>query len=563
MFDSYRFMKVSSSNYPSYQVLPQRKLIFLCTLFLSVATLPNTAPASELCDFSGLADDSKVVYTYDEIKDCFESVTFRQQDLDEFYLSTKIGFETSPLADLFNQRHSWRSRLEALNDNGPYLNDYTWQNEATSFYKQGFRNPHWRYIRPACYQEYVRATIPLVTNSMIYRGKQIVYVEPRESRDGYNQLYNEATGIDLTQFYGQRIVKINGKPALDFYHEFGNTPLTFNLDENDGSNFSFNLSVGLFERSGSRRVVLPPNRGFDIEFATKKGKRTQVYLSFIFVDSQLGSSFERSTPIVSNQAEFQTLCYETKDERNRREDMAVATGKNVGIATRLRWIERHYPELKIEAVPQILEDEDEREEGKKYKAREFAEVPEKFRNKFIRELTEDRDYALGLEFKDDTTVLRLRSFVPELNGGVEPFLHSLATEPIIQTTNYACENSERLILDMRNNGGGFVLFETWLLNHLFPESDSRRNYLFRGDHLGENDVNDRQRFFLEHAITLANRAALSILDQTGVLDFLGIPLQDYPISLANSVNIGLPFTPLPTISRGRQLGAIYLSATEF
>ena len=58
---------------------------------------------------------------------------------------------------------------------------------------------------------------------------------------------------------------------------------------------------------------------------------------------------------------------------------------------------------------------------------------------------------------DDTTIIRLDYFA-------EPW-----EDEVVAATNFACESSERLIIDLRNNGGGSPQLVSWLTRHLFPE----------------------------------------------------------------------------------------------
>jgi hypothetical protein len=91
-----------------------------------------------------------------------------------------------------------------------------------------------------------------------------------------------------------------------------------------------------------------------------------------------------------------------------------------------------------------------------YRDEDFYEVPPELLNKDIREVIPWTGSARVVQYGTDVTSLRLANTV----GWID-----LAREGI----EYACQNSERLIIDLRRNNGGNDTVIEWLHRYLFPE----------------------------------------------------------------------------------------------
>ena len=82
-----------------------------------------------------------------------------------------------------------------------------------------FKDRHWSYLGPTCFEETLFAMIPLEFGSMVTtirddEQQQIIYL--RAPIPFFASEYVAATGIDVTPYTGQRVVLINGEPALQF-----------------------------------------------------------------------------------------------------------------------------------------------------------------------------------------------------------------------------------------------------------------------------------------------------------------------------------------------------------
>ncbi|HYJ07641.1 MAG TPA: hypothetical protein VEX18_01495, partial [Polyangiaceae bacterium] len=88
-------------------------------------------------------------------------------------------------------------------------------------------------------------------------------------------------------------------------------------------------------------------------------------------------------------------------------------------------------------------------------AKAFFEVPREELGKDIAEIVPLTGSAQVLAYRGDTTVLRLfdtLDWIDVARAGIE----------------YACQNSQRLLIDLRRNGGGHDSVIYWLHRHLFP-----------------------------------------------------------------------------------------------
>ncbi|MEO1173121.1 MAG: hypothetical protein AAFX94_13885, partial [Myxococcota bacterium] len=94
---------------------------------------------------------------------------------------------------------------------------------------------------------------------------------------------------------------------------------------------------------------------------------------------------------------------------------------------------------------------------------DFVEVPESQRNVDIVEVLPLTDGARVLQYADNTVAIQLEDFV-------SPWV-----EEVEFGSDFACENADRLVIDLRNNGGGFVAQSEWLTDYLFPQGSSANN----------------------------------------------------------------------------------------
>lgn len=90
--------------------------------------------------------------------------------------------------------------------------------------------------------------------------------------------------------------------------------------------------------------------------------------------------------------------------------------------------------------------------------KDFFEVPPGLVGQNIEVIVPPTDNAIVLQYKRNITAIRLWNTVDWID--------------VVRTgIEHACQNSERLILDLRRNGGGNDTVTRWLYHHLFPEDD--------------------------------------------------------------------------------------------
>ena len=87
---------------------------------------------------------------------------------------------------------------------------------------------------------------------------------------------------------------------------------------------------------------------------------------------------------------------------------------------------------------------------------EFFEVPRGRTQESLPVVVPKSNGAVAYQL-DDTTIIRLDHFADRWE------------DEVVAATNVACEISERLVIDLRNNGGGQPQLVGWLTRHLFPE----------------------------------------------------------------------------------------------
>ena len=104
----------------------------------------------------------------------------------------------------------------------------------------------------------------------------------------------------------------------------------------------------------------------------------------------------------------------------------------------------------------------------------YFELPPGRQGQVLETIVPYTDGAVVKQLSDRATIIRLDSFVTDWK------------EEVIAGTDHACANSDRLVLDMRGNSGGYVSQTEWLVTHLFPDRTLPRDYSIPGRYLGSN-----------------------------------------------------------------------------
>ncbi len=126
----------------------------------------------------------------------------------------------SDLREIYDPIAHWRQKLDTVAKTH-FNRDYELF-LAMADVQASFRDPHWSYQGPTCFEETILALIPLEFGSMVTRveggDQQIVYL--RAPFSFFRDEYAAATGIDVMPYTGQRVVSINGEPALQFFRHW-------------------------------------------------------------------------------------------------------------------------------------------------------------------------------------------------------------------------------------------------------------------------------------------------------------------------------------------------------
>jgi len=356
--------------------------------------------------------------------------------------------ERSSIREIYDQRMDWRASLQTLGSQ-TFTNDYEFQLAVVMNHKE-FDNPHFRYQRPMCYAGMLTAFVPFEFGSTLTNDLgQIIFVEATPYLAAE---YQTATGIDVTQFIGQRVVSINGVETLDYFRQFGQTQVR--KDENDGLNLSEILTNSEYTLRLDTRYDFTPQNGFDsYVFEDTDGNTTNIQIPWLFAPRSLFSSGDSLTTSTN---EFVTRCTapgpasvqsRTTDKNRTLEQVSKNLLNPPGDPNRLekaQVISRHMQQAPRRGI-----------------ATDFFEVPPDQLGQFVDELVPWSNSAKVLNLpSDNTTVIRLANFQSDWQ------------EQVRSGSEHACSNSENLILDLRGNGGGQPTHATWLIRHLFPDATS-------------------------------------------------------------------------------------------
>ena len=409
--------------------------------------ISHSVSAQDPCNFN-TGDET---FSYDQVKACYESVPFRQQDLANIVEASERIIETADLRETYDALVGWRDNLDDV-ESGVYGNDFTLQQAAHRMFRK-FQNGHFFYSMPSCYRGLFAAFVPFDFGSTMHNGEQIIFVESLLVAD----LYENHTGIDPQRFVGQRVVSIDGLDPLEFFRKYGQDELMD--DANDGVNLMGVLSSNndYSVRFGSQ--IFPEAGSHTYVFAKKNGKQTSVEIPFVYgkvesVLAALGDDVDLGILYPNNSTEFESLCF--------RPPAPIGFGANGSGEA----------DLMQAGVPRKIIKKQRMKAHRAAKARrggDFFEVPEGQLDKHIRELSPKVDAIRVVEYKNRTTAIQLDDFTSEL---VTNFRNEIG-----KATEYACENSDNLIIDLRTNGGGQVFQVQYLARHLFPDD---ANPGFRG-----------------------------------------------------------------------------------
>jgi hypothetical protein len=441
------------------------RFLFACLVLLGLAA-SAPARATDPCDLNTGAS----VFAWDQVMACYTGVPYSQADLDNAVAFISAARERSDLREVYEAQFGWRAKLATLGTQ-TFANDFAMQMALMRNHKE-FYNPHWRYRRPWCYSGLVAAFMPFDFGSTVTRAKkgkqqQIVFIESAAFRP---DLYAEFTGIDASQYVGMKVVSINGVDAMQFFRDFGRDELRF--DTNDGENFNEAMQNAAYSIRISPTHDMPPDHGSDTYVLEQaNGTRVTVVMPWVFAPRTAFGSWQ--DPLPSSTAQFQARCQQESEASYLANLSAQSSQDESAIASRMT---REAGELDFvrdlrekRAMTQRL-----RKTYGGNNAIGYFDVPPGNMNMPLISVVPKNGGAAAYAIDDKATILRLDDFVQDWKAEV------------IAATDYACANTDRLVIDMRNNGGGYVDQVGWLTGHLFPERTTVRELSLVGRMLNSN-----------------------------------------------------------------------------
>lgn len=418
-------------------------MLTLLSLAAVGSSLSWSAPseAADPCDF---ASSPEPAFSHARVRECYEQVPFSPEALRGIVQVVRQHRSFSDLAEIYDARVQWRSALDAIEAravSGGYPNDLA-MHDALKREHQRFRNVHVGYLPPGCYWRMLNSFIPIELGSTLVRSgrkrEQIIFVEEAIAPE----LYASVTGVDATALVGQRVISINGVPALDYLSSYADAQRSH---EDTGGGLNGVLSALEYSlRLGGPNDFLAERPADTFVLESIDGVRQSVELPWVFLPSAplLG---DFALPLTSSTQEFVELC-----ELGPAAEVAApeATALEAAWGLHGREVDRHRRRM--------LERMRGRWQRRGTRPQAYHEVPPERLGQDLQEIIPLTAQARVLQYRQDVTAIQLGdtgAWIDVVREGVE----------------HACEQSERLILDLRNNGGGNDTVIRWLHHYLFPE----------------------------------------------------------------------------------------------
>lgn len=419
---------------------PKRVSILL--ILTAIIIWPFRVAAQDPCDFTS---GGAVTFPREQILACFETVPFDRGDLENVLEVITQAREFSDLAEWYDERTGWRGNLDALAHTA-FPSDFAMQSALIAEHKS-HKTIHVEYDPPACYTDMFAAFVPFefgATTRFARQGaddhdgdreKQIVFIEDAPS--GFREFYQQVTGIDTQELVGLRVVAINDVPVLDHFRAFGKEQLS--VDESDGVHLNMILNQEGYTIRSLPFTSLPERSADEYLFESRSGERFSRTLPWLFVWQ--GAGGQPALPLTASTEDFLALCMEPRPP---------------------------FPSATIEPAADILASEEEQAlEPRLFPQKRvatsinrqngFFEVPPGQLGKYIEEIIPSTDGATVLQFRQKVTTIRIDDTKADWRGVVR------------EGIEHACQNSKRLIVDVRGADGGFDDQTHWLYRHLFPE----------------------------------------------------------------------------------------------
>lgn len=409
---------------------------------LAAFGIAATAQAQEVdpCDFVSSGATS---FTYEQVASCYASVPFDAADLANIIEVIEQHRSFSDLAEAYDARVHWRDALAAIAARD-FPNDAA-MHDALKREHHEFRNVHVAYLPPSCYSALVIGFTPIEFGSLLREVdgalEQLIFVEAAL----FPQPYQQATGIDATALIGQRVVSINGVPVLDYMRAYADD-LKIHVDAGGALNgvlASDNYSLRL---NGGGDYL--PDRGAD-EYVLESvdGQVSHLVLPWVYIPRALVQPAS-ALPLTRSSHEFADLCRPPLDATPAvGASSTQPTEQPFGVDDDREPIVRRMRERAVRLGPEAVT---------AATPGAFYEVPPERLGQDVEVVIPPRTNATVLQYDGNVTAIKLQdtnAWVDVVREGVE----------------YACENSDRLIIDLRGNSGGNDTTIRWLHHYLFPE----------------------------------------------------------------------------------------------
>ncbi len=425
--------------------------------------------------------------------DCYNSVPFNHDDLENAVAMLLASRERSDERSIFEARHGWRESTAALDDphtENDYPSDFAMQLAIVGNHKE-FLNPHWRYRRPWCYTTLFGAFIPFDFGSTVAGGEgkaaeQIFFIE---GAPFLAERYANFTGIDANDYVGMKIVSINGVEPGEYFRQWGRN--VYRFDSNDGAMLNEVLGHGAYSVRVSTTHDVPPDHGSDtFVLERKNGTQTTVEMPWVFAPRSAFGLGQDPLYYAANDETFRQFC-SLESQTYRVFGTEAAADADIDAQLSEMMLDRQSASAaelefakELTEVRSAIADMRRKNNGPKY-----FELPPGQANQSIETIVPKSDGAVVKQLSDRVTIIRLSSFVDDWK------------EEVIAGTNYACGNSDRIILDMRGNGGGYVSQIEWLTTHFFPDRSVPADYSvfgsYRGDSAARQELAERMTIYTD------------------------------------------------------------------
>lgn len=436
----------------------KRISIFFLVFWLSGVVFATDDP----CNFS-----HGEAFMPEQVLECYSKVPYSHDRAEQYAKSIEAISQLSDLANTYRNTgqplniHVSLPKVAQEIRSTPYADDYS-MHQAISKNIKRYKNGHWGYYVPLCYQR-LQPYLPIVLGATLQNGKQIIYVKGVHD---INHIYKNTTSQDLSPLIGQRIVSINGIDAVQYLARLANQQLSwFPYSSN---NFSSLLAFHFFSSmfiADYQSVDLSPT----YVFQTKSQQRTTLKLPYIFVPRE--KLFYQLSPVAPDLAtstdEFIAQCtvpWQMADyflhEHLVRSDGSV----NEALSS---------PYYGVDAISQ--REQFIRKMNRKMSAREVNAA-----NKYHDITASDDDLPFEMledhlnnqiaygHLGDSVTVLKITGFTP---SDYDDFVGVMQ-----RAVQYACSHSDNIMIDLSGNHGGSGFLLSYLVG-LIDFNQSRNNIL--------------------------------------------------------------------------------------